>query len=229
MSPLMKGAGVSVVLGFLAGLAASGAEPRAGPGPWVTYPFNGKDLDGWEARDKKEAFNKWQVGKAEFDPDNPGQFVVKPGGSDLANVVTREIRGHDLVTEACYGDGRIEIEVMVPKGSNSGIYVMGTEIQVLDGINNRATPKSNMGAIYGRHGPLCFPAEWRDRNWDKEFAALLKSDAYLECVSKVLRPPGEWQKFIIECELSKTDPATKTTRPARPPRSGPPIEFHYCR
>jgi hypothetical protein len=37
----------------------------------------------------------------------------------------------------------------------------------------------------------------------------------LECVSKVLKPPGEWQKFVIEFELSKTDPATKTTRPAR--------------
>jgi hypothetical protein len=95
---------------------------------------------------------------------------------------------------------------------------MGTEIQVLDGINLRTGPKSNMGAIYGRRGPSYFPEEWLSSppQWnDPKWVAWMKSDEYTKCVSKVLKPPGEWQKFVIEFELSKTDPATKTTRPAR--------------
>jgi hypothetical protein len=218
----MRGLIVLAVFNAVAGLGARAAEPRAGPEPWVTYPFNGKDLDGWEARDGKESANRWQVGKAEVDPDNPGQLVVKPGGSDLVNVVTRQLRGTDLVSKARWSDCRIEIEVMVPKGSNSGIYVMGTEIQVLDGINARTSPKGNMGAVYGRRGPSYFPAKWleldyhsKDKAKEQEWTAWMKSDEYTKCVSKVLKPPGEWQKFVIEFELSKTDPATKTTMPAR--------------
>jgi hypothetical protein len=218
MSTAAKVSGVLVALWAMSGFRADGAAPPTSQAAWVTCPFNGKDLDGWEARDKKEEFNKWQVGKAEIDPADPRRIVVKPGGSDLVNVVTSHSQGADLVSKARWSDCRIEIEVMVPKGSNSGIYVMGTEIQVLDGINARTSPKGNMGAIYGRRGPSYFPKEWlsAEFKWnDPKWLAWERSDAYVECVSKVLKPPGEWQKFVIEFELSKTDPATKTTRPAR--------------
>jgi hypothetical protein len=121
------------------------------------------------------------------------------------------------LTEARYGDCRIEIEVMVPKRSNSGIYVMGKhEVQVLDGLNERTAPKSNMGAIYGVRGPSYFPAQWLTCDWrDKEWLAWQKSDEYAKCVAKVLKQPGEWQKFVIEFQLGKSDPTTKQTTPAR--------------
>ena len=223
MRTAVRIASVLIALWAESGLTANGTEPPTSQAAWVTYPFNGKDLDGWEAKGKTEEANKWRVGTAELDPADPSKIVLKEGGSDLVNVVPpRTYHMADLVSKARWGDCRIEIEVMVPKGSNSGIYVMGTEVQVLDGINARTSPKGNMGAIYGRRGPSYFPAKWleldyhsKDKAKEQEWIAWVKSDEYTKCVSKVLKPPGEWQKFIIEFELSKTDPATKTARPAR--------------
>jgi hypothetical protein len=209
----MKAPGVSIVLFLLTALAAGGAEPRAEPQPWVTHPFNGKDLDGWKLQGWKDLKNLWRVGKAELDPDDPRRMVAKEGGTDLVNIGI----GDDIKTEARYGDCRIEIEVLVPKMGNSGIYVMGRhEIQVLDGINAPTSPKGNMGAIYDFRGPAYFPAEWQSASWqDPKWKAWMKSDAYQECVRKVLKPPGEWQKFAIEFRLGGRDPATKTATPAR--------------
>lgn len=205
---------ISVALACLVWRLAAGAEPAA----WVTYPFNGKNLDGWEVRAGKQP-SLWQVGTAELDPADPRWLVVKEGGSELVNVVRAGVQGADLVSKAHWGDCRIEIEAMVSKGSNSGIYVMGTEIQVLDGFNNRAMPKHNMGAIYGRQAPSYFPAEWRERDerdtdW-KDWVAWAKTDDYESCLSQVLKPYGQWQKFVIEFELGKTDPATKAAAPAK--------------
>jgi len=38
-----------------------------------------------------------------------------------------------LFTEAKYGDCTVELEFMIPKGSNSGVYLMGEyEVQIYD-------------------------------------------------------------------------------------------------
>jgi lysophospholipase L1-like esterase len=184
---------------------------------WVTHPFNGKNLHGWEARIRRDHENHWRVGRAEVDPENPRRLVVREGGSDLVNLVTGHSQGADLSTQARYGDCRIEIEVMVPERSNSGIYVMGRhEIQVLDALNSTTAPKSNMGAIYGIRGPTFFPAEWLTCDWrDPKWKAWSKTAAYQECVSKVVKPPGEWQKFVIEFRTEKQDPDTKQITRAR--------------
>lgn len=210
-----------MAVGLAVGRAGGVPAPAAAP-TWVTYPFNGKNLDGWEAKGKTEEANKWRVGTAELDPADPSRIVLKEGGSDLVNVVPpRTYHMADLVSMTRWSDCRIEIEVMVPKGSNSGIYVMGTEIQVLDGINNRTSPRGNMGAVYGVRGPSYFPAKWleldyhtKDKAKEQEWIAWMKSDEYTKCLSKVLKPPGEWQKFVIEVDLGGVDPATKATRPA---------------
>jgi hypothetical protein len=203
----------------MGGLTANGAAPPASQPAWVTRPFNGKDLDGWEAKGKTEETNKWRVGTAELDPADASKIVLKEGGSELVNVVPpRTYHMADLTSKARWSDCRIEIEVMVPKGSNSGIYVMGTEIQVLDGINARTSPKGNMGAIYGVRGPSYFPQEWLASTFqwnDPKWREWEKSDEYVKCVSKVLKQPGEWQKFIIELDLGGVDPATKAARPAQ--------------
>jgi hypothetical protein len=201
----------SVVAAFLACRLVAGAETAT----WVMYPFNGKDLDGWETRGGKQP-SLWQVGTAALDPADPGRLVVQEGGNELVNVVPAGVQGADLFSKPRWGDCRIEIEVMVPKGSNSGIYVMGTEIQVLDGLNNRAGPRHNMGAIYGFQPASYFPAQWREGNdHSKEWKAWSKTDDYTACLSKALKPYGQWQKFVIEFELGRTDPVTKSTTPAR--------------
>jgi hypothetical protein len=104
-------------------------------------PFNGKDLTGWKLRGKN---NKWEVGTAGVDAN--GMLVFKNGGNEMVNTAGG---GVDIYTEESFGDCRIECEVMVPKGSNSGIYLMGRyEVQILDSFGKKKLTYQDMGAIY---------------------------------------------------------------------------------
>ena len=59
----------------------------------------------------------------------------------------------DIYTEAKFGNCLIELEVMVPKGANSGIYLMGNyEVQVLDSFGKKQVDAGDMGAVYGQDG-----------------------------------------------------------------------------
>jgi len=159
-------------------------------------PFNGKDLAGWKVREQAQNVNKWLVGTAQVNPANPHALIGVPGGSDLVNVPAVDDKGKvlqrslDLYSEAKFGDARIEVEVMVPKGSNSGIYVMGEyEIQVLDsfGKEKEKLGMGDMGAVYG--------------------AAVPKLNAS--------QAPGEWQKYEIEYRAPRFDAQGKKTETAR--------------
>src|SRR5262245_17399133 len=88
-------------------------------------PFNGKDLSGWKTKgDAKRS--KWVVGKAAL-AKNPSAFDVEKGDGELINAAT----GVDVYTEEKFGDCQVELEFMIPKGSNSGVYLMGEyEVQV---------------------------------------------------------------------------------------------------
>ncbi len=109
--------------------------------------FNGADLTGWAPRHLSQP-NRW---KAE-----DGALVNEDSGSDL-------------VTEAKFQDFQIHVEVQVPPGSNSGIYLRGRyEVQVQDD-HGKEPHARGMGGIYGQVTPV-------------ENAAL---------------PAGEWQSFDI--------------------------------
>jgi hypothetical protein len=133
--------------------------------------FHGKDLTGWKLHGDP-ARNRWVVGKASLDPHDPTKLVVAPATSpDEAELINAGAGGINLVTEAEFGDCRVELEVMVPKGSNSGIYLMGEyEVQVFDSYGKKELRYGDMGGIYD-HAPPRVNAS---------------------------KKPGEWQKFVIE-------------------------------
>lgn len=151
-------------------------------------PFNGKDLTGWKAKpgDGKSA---WRVGTAKPAPQDPKRFTVTPGGKELINDTAGHGQSLDLYSEATHGDAVITLEVMVPKESNSGIYVMGEyEVQVLDSYGNDANPGAgDMGAIYGAQPP--------------------KKPKY--------RAPGEWNTCEIHWQAPRFDAQGKKTANAR--------------
>src|SRR5215831_15303422 len=80
-------------------------------------PFNGKDLTGWKCKGP-DAKSKWKVGKAVWDKEAPAKLTIAEG-DDLVNL---EGKGVDLYTEAKWGDAVIEVDVLVPRSSNSGVY-----------------------------------------------------------------------------------------------------------
>src|SRR5437667_4451559 len=87
-------------------------------GERAVTPFNGKDLAGWKLRGKEDK-NKWTVGSATV--DDKGKLVYAKEGHQLVNTAGG---GIDIYTVHEFGDCAVEVEVMVPKGSNSGIYLM---------------------------------------------------------------------------------------------------------
>jgi hypothetical protein len=146
-------------------------------------PFNGKDLAGWKFLGAAER-SKWVVGTAALEEGNPAAIHVTPGGQELINAR----RSVDIYTEDKFGDCLIEVEVMVPKGSNSGIYLMGNyEVQVLDSFGRQNVNRGDMGAIYGQAAPTV----------------------------NASKAPGQWQAFAIDFRAPRFDAAGKKIANAR--------------
>ncbi len=162
-------------------LTATLAAPAQTGG--IIQPFNGKNLDGWKPKTEGSAPSRWTVGSAKPDPANPKQLLVTPGGSELINQTPAHGQSQDFYSEARHGDALITLEVMVPRDSNSGIYVMGEyEVQVLDSYGKDANPgPGDMGAIYGAQPPS----------------------------KPKYKAPGEWNTYAIHWQAPKFDAAGK--------------------
>lgn len=111
--------------------------------------FNGKDLTGWRLVESGAA-NGWSV--------QDGVLLNRPdkdSGKHYGN----------LRTEREFEDFNLQLEVKVPKGGNSGIYLRGIyEVQVADSYG-RAPDSHGMGGIYSRITPTVNAAkpagEWQ--------------------------------------------------------------------
>lgn len=102
--------------------------------------FNGKDLTGWRLTDP-HAVSGWSV-KDGLLVNDVSQEKGKPHKS-FGN----------LRTDREFEDFNITLEVRVPKGGNSGVYIRGIyEVQVVDSYGKPLDPH-NMGAIYSRIKP----------------------------------------------------------------------------
>ncbi len=118
--------------------------------------FNGTDMDGWELVEKG-AVSGWKAvdGVMVNDP------IQKKGEA--------HIQYGNLRTKATFEDFNLKLEVNVPKGSNSGVYLRGIyEVQVMDSYG-KELDSHNMGGLYSRITPS-------------------------EAAEK---PAGEWQKMDI--------------------------------
>jgi hypothetical protein len=102
--------------------------------------FNGKDLTGWKLTNEKQK----------------NGFSVKDGVL-INDPVQTEGQPHisygNLMTVDKYEDFNLKLEVNVPEGSNSGVYLRGMyEIQVMDSYK-KELDSHNMGALYSRVKP----------------------------------------------------------------------------
>ena len=99
-------------------------------------PFNGQDLSGWHVKGSPSK-SKWTVGTAKLDPADPSKIIVTPGGHELINA---KAHSTDIYTDAKFGDARIELEVMVPRHSNSAFLpraFMRSRCSIATAINRR--------------------------------------------------------------------------------------------
>ena len=169
-------ASLRVLLGALALTVFAGRGLAADP----VVLFDGKTLTGWKFKGN-ETKSKWQVGTAVMDEADPKKLVLKEGGNEMVNLSS----GVDIYSDSKFGDCIIEVEVMVPKGSNSGIYLMGEyEVQVFDSWGKKAEELKygDMGGIYNTAPPRV----------------------------NASKKPGEWQKFVIEFRAPRFAGGKKT-------------------
>lgn len=119
--------------------------------------FNGKDMTGWTLMDAEKKTNGFKVeeGKLVNDPVQPKDGEHKSYGN--------------IRTEQEFEDFNLKLEINVPEGNNSGVYLRGLyEVQVVDSYG-KELDSHNMGALYSRITPS-------------------------EAAEK---PAGEWQTFDI--------------------------------
>ena len=154
--------------------------------PTTIEPFNGKDLNGWKVKDEKNS--KWIVGyPIVIDQNNKTISTLKTGSGPMSLINYLPVGGHgsDISTVEKFGDIHLELEFMVPKGSNSGVYLMGEyEVQILDsyGKPDDKLTQGDLGGLYSAAAP-------------KKNAA---------------KKPGEWQKFVIDFQAPKFEGGKKT-------------------
>jgi hypothetical protein len=122
---------------------------QAGPPKGFVALFNGKNLDGWQAKK-----NGWAV--------EDGVLVRKPGSGYIW-------------TKKSYGDFVLDLEVKVSRRCNSGIFFRtdpknavqgGFEIQVFDTTGKTKLGKHDHGALYDALAPSANPAK-PVGDWDR--------------------------------------------------------------
>ncbi len=151
-------------------------------GSGAAEPFNGKDLLDWsfkpkDSKDKRPIKPKWVVGKPSL-ASNPGALAAEAGEGAMVNLVSGHGQSLDIYSNATFGSSRVEVDLMVAKGANSGVYLMGEyEVQVLDSYGKEALGNGDMGAVYGAAPPSL----------------------------NACKKPGEWQTYVFEYEAPKFD------------------------
>jgi hypothetical protein len=103
--------------------------------------LNGRDLTGWRLIDPKSE-NAWTIENGVLANRPPAHAEGQP-----------RRRTGNLRTDREFEDFNLKLEVSVPKGSNSGVYLRGIyEVQVSDSFG-KPLDSHNMGALYSRITP----------------------------------------------------------------------------
>ncbi|MEM1123746.1 MAG: family 16 glycoside hydrolase, partial [Bacteroidota bacterium] len=134
----------------------------------------------------------WIIGGGVYaDLDVEKALEVTNGQGMLINQQTDTENSH-LLTKWEHGDIDLELDVLVPKGSNSGIYLQGRyEIQIFDSWGKDEVAHSDCGGIYQR---------WDDTKPEGQ-------QGYEGTAPNVnaAKLPGLWQHFRIEFQAPRFD------------------------
>src|SRR5688572_6951509 len=135
--------------------------------------------------------SNWQIaGDVNADLNTNGLLSVKPGAGVLVNVPAGENAKADLLTKEEYGDIDVELDYMMAKGSNSGIYVQGRyEIQLLDSWGILKPKAGDNGGIYER--------------WDDNRPEGQKGYEGYSPRQNVCKAPGLWQHLKISFQAPR--------------------------
>jgi hypothetical protein len=143
----------------------------------------------------------WQVaGHVVADRRHVHDLTAAAGTGVLVNLPTARAQSN-LFSDWEHGDLRLEMDVMVPRGSNSGIYLQGRyEIQILDSWDVESPDYGDMGGIYQR--------------WDASRPEGNRGYRGKPPRENVARAPGLWQHLTIEFQAPRFDADGKKVKNA---------------
>ncbi|WNJ19637.1 family 16 glycoside hydrolase [Pontibacter sp. G13] len=131
-------------------------------------------------------------------PPKPQAVSFEQGTGILLNM-NNDSLNDALVTSWEHGDVSVSFDVMIPKGSNSGVYFQGRyEVQLFDSYGVRQPGFSDIGGIY--------------RNWESTPARQWIGKAPTVNVAKA---PGTWQQMTIQFRAPRFDEAGNKIQHAR--------------
>jgi len=173
---------VAFVLGLLAFNSMANADAAEGGKSLI-----GKDMAGWKLKEANNTKTWSIVADVKLDPADPKKLVGTSDavGDNGALFRAPVAHGSDIYTEQEFGDIELHVEFVVPKSSNSGVYLMGRyEVQVLDsyGKPDDKLGQGDVGAIYSAAKPA----------------------------SNAAKQPGEWQSFDIVFQAPRFQDGKKT-------------------
>ena len=165
-------------------------------GPGTALAGDGEDLVGDDLAAWRGDTGAWLVaGASTLDPGDPGLLATSAGEGVLVN--GPHGRTSDLLSRLEHGDVEVHVEFMVPRGSNSGVYLQGRyEVQVFDSWGVDEPSYSDCGGIYQR---------WREGEGFEGHPPRTNAS----------RPPGEWQSFDIVFRAPRFDASGRKTENAR--------------
>ncbi len=158
--------------------------------PMTVLPFKTLKLD--DLSGFKPVAKNWKiVGNTSVDQNQERVFVSSPGTGILLNEPEKGMK-ENLFTAFEHGDIELELDVMMPIHSNSGLYFQGRyEIQLLDSWGVGEPESSDIGGIYAR---------WDDSRGkgNERFDGQAPS-------MNAAKAPGLWQHFKIIFHAPKFD------------------------
>ncbi len=135
--------------------------------------------------------SNWQLVQDVFYDLNGGKSKITKGTGVLLNTLMKE--GNEaILTNFEHGDLELSLDFMMPKGSNSGIYLQGRyEVQLFDSWGVENPTFADAGAIYQR--------------WDSDRGQGREGFEGHPPLQNVSRAPGLWQSLKIVFRAPRFD------------------------
>jgi hypothetical protein len=150
----------------------------------------------------KPVTGNWKlVSDVYFDALKAGKSKTTPGTGVLVNIPSKNDKGH-LFTNLEHGDIELELDFMMAKGSNAGVYLQGRyEVQMFDSWGEQNPKVTDVGAIYER--------------WDENRPSGKKGFEGHAPAQNVGKAPGLWQHYRIVFRAPRFNAQGQKTENAR--------------
>jgi hypothetical protein len=151
----------------------------------------------------RQASSSWQIaGDVKADLEAVNRLIPSNGVGILVNAPDSKNTKADLYSNLQHGDADLELDYMMAKGSNSGIYLQGRyEIQLLDSWGVLQAKAGDNGGIYER--------------WDESRGKEKEGYEGYAPRQNVSKAPGLWQHLKISFQAPRFDNNGKKSENAK--------------